>query len=353
MGEPLLVACTLGAVRAGLAGRSRSALVIGALGALVRPEVWPLLVAYGVWCARRDRRIAPLVARRRARSCPILWIAPGLLDAGSAGAARAQTGTSNPAEALGWALVLPLAVAWPLALVALRDRAARVLAAGALAWIAIVIGHDAYGLRGPAALHGARCGDRLRARRRRPRDARRAPARDPPGARRAGARPHADRAARPDQRGAARVAQRGADHGLARQAARGRRRDRPRPAAALRPSGDERCARAHRPCLGRSARRSPRSSASANGRASRARSSSGCRPRPICAATCARTATEVASRGEWRVYSLACPVTASASAATQRRRRGRDPVGQARTLRSGGLVPSTTGSLPVRIGRSL
>lgn len=147
MGEPLLVACTLGAVRAGFAGQARSALALAALGALVRPEAWPLLVVYGVWCARRDRRMVPFVAIV-ALAVPVLWIAPGLLDARSARAAHAQTGTSNPGEALGWALVLPLAVAWPLALVALRDRAARVLAAGALAWIAIVVAMTLLGFAG-------------------------------------------------------------------------------------------------------------------------------------------------------------------------------------------------------------
>jgi hypothetical protein len=137
MGEPLLVALTLGAVRAGLDRRVRTALLLGAVAALIRPEGWPLLIAYGSWCWRDDARARPL-AIAVVLGVPLLWLAPELLGAGSGSAGRAETGTSDPREALGWALALPLAVAWPLALVALRDRRARVLAAGAVAWIAIV-----------------------------------------------------------------------------------------------------------------------------------------------------------------------------------------------------------------------
>ena len=137
MSEPLLVALVLGAVRAGLAARPRLAFVLLALAGLVRPEAWPLLAVYGVWCWRSDRRMRPLVVCV-ALVVPVLWLAPELLGAGHGGARRAQTGTSNPAESLEWAALLPLAVAWPLALAALRDRAARLLAVGALAWIAVV-----------------------------------------------------------------------------------------------------------------------------------------------------------------------------------------------------------------------
>ena len=79
---------------------------------------------------------------------PALWLAPELLGAGDGGARQAQTGTSNPAESLGWAALLPLAVAWPLALAALRERAARLLAVGALAWIAVVAAMTVAGFAG-------------------------------------------------------------------------------------------------------------------------------------------------------------------------------------------------------------
>ena len=146
MSEPLLVALVLAALRAGLAGRVRSTLGLLALAALVRPEAWLLLAAYGLWRAARDRRARPLVAALLLGAA-LLWLAPELLAGGGGGGAagRARRGTGDPLEALGWAFVLPLAVAWPLALVAVRgagagDRTAvvRGLAGAALGWIALV-----------------------------------------------------------------------------------------------------------------------------------------------------------------------------------------------------------------------
>ena len=94
MSEPLLVALVLGAVRAGLAARPRLAFVLLALAGLVRPEAWPLLAVYGVWCWRSDRRMRPLVVCV-ALVVPVLWLAPELLGAGHGGARRAQTGTTT------------------------------------------------------------------------------------------------------------------------------------------------------------------------------------------------------------------------------------------------------------------
>lgn len=147
MSEPLLVALVLGAVRAGLAGRARTALVLGALAALVRPEAFGLLALYGLWCWRADPRARP-VAVVVALVVPALWLGPALLLEGPASTRRAQTETSDPLEALGWAALLPLAVAWPLALGALRDPRARVLGAGALVWIAIVAAMTLAGFAG-------------------------------------------------------------------------------------------------------------------------------------------------------------------------------------------------------------
>ncbi len=147
MSEPLLVALVLAAARAGLAGRGRSALVLGALAALVRPEAWPLLVAYALWCWRRDPHVRPLVLVVGV-GVPVAWLAPELLGSGGGGAERAQRGTGDPRETLRRAFVLPIALVWPLALAALRERAARVLAAGAIAWIAIVAAMTLIGFPG-------------------------------------------------------------------------------------------------------------------------------------------------------------------------------------------------------------
>ena len=84
-----------------------------------------------------------------ALAVPALWLAPELLaERGQGSARRAQTGTSDPLEALGWAALAPLAVAWPLALAALRDRRARVLGAGALGLVAIVAAMTVAGFAG-------------------------------------------------------------------------------------------------------------------------------------------------------------------------------------------------------------
>ncbi|MBW3609395.1 MAG: hypothetical protein KY463_13810, partial [Actinobacteria bacterium] len=147
MSEPLLVALVLGAVDAALRDRPRAALALGAAAALVRPEAWPLLALYGLWCWRARPRTRALGVGF-ALGVPALWLAPELLAAGGGGAERAQRGTSDPLEALGWAFALPLLVAWPLALLALRDHAARVLAAGSLLWIATVAAMTTIGFAG-------------------------------------------------------------------------------------------------------------------------------------------------------------------------------------------------------------
>lgn len=147
MSEPLLVALVLGTVRTALAGGARWALVLGALAALLRPEAWPLLALYGLWCWRTEPRSRAAVAAI-GLVVPALWLAPELLADGGGGADRAQRDTSDPLEALGRATLLPLAVSWPLALLALRGRAARVLATAALLWIAVVAAMTTIGFAG-------------------------------------------------------------------------------------------------------------------------------------------------------------------------------------------------------------
>ncbi len=157
MSEPLLVALVLGAVLAALDGRSRSALVLAGLAALVRPEAWPLLGAYGIWRWREEPALRPWLAGA-AVAVPALWIVPDLVASGGAASAgeRAQRGSGGAGhdllEAIGRAAAMPLVAAWPLALLASargRERGpVRVIAAGALAWIAIVAVMAAAGFPG-------------------------------------------------------------------------------------------------------------------------------------------------------------------------------------------------------------
>ena len=173
MSEPLLVALVLGAVAAGLDGRSRLALGLGGLAALVRPEAWPLLALFGLWRWRAEPGLRPWIAGV-ALAVAASWVVPELLAGGGASSAgeRALRGDESAVEAvlevLGRAIAMPLAVAWPLAALALAFQrvpgekrrhggrfsplssggAVIVLATGALAWIAIVAAMAAAGFPG-------------------------------------------------------------------------------------------------------------------------------------------------------------------------------------------------------------
>jgi hypothetical protein len=52
--EGLLAAATLWAVAAHLDGHRRAAVLLGLAAALLRPEAWPFLFAYGLWAWRAD-----------------------------------------------------------------------------------------------------------------------------------------------------------------------------------------------------------------------------------------------------------------------------------------------------------
>ena len=146
MSEPLLVTLVLGAVAAALCGRSRAVLALAGAAALVRPETWPLLAAYGLWRWRSEPALRPWVAGL-AIAVPALWVAPELLAGGGASAGeRALRGGGEPVheflEVFTRAAPMPLAATWPLALLAVawrpHDRALVTLAAGAVAWIGVV-----------------------------------------------------------------------------------------------------------------------------------------------------------------------------------------------------------------------
>jgi hypothetical protein len=148
--EGLLAAAALWAVLAHLAGRTRAALVLATAAALLRPEVWPFLGLYGLWLWRADRAARPAVAAA-AIVVPLLWLGPDALGTGGAlSASRAARGEpslgSAALEDVPGLAVLADAVALltvPATLAAVAGtiagpRLARVLAAAAAAWIAIV-----------------------------------------------------------------------------------------------------------------------------------------------------------------------------------------------------------------------
>jgi hypothetical protein len=154
--EGLLVALVLWAVDRHLDGARRQALVLGFAAALLRPEVWPFLGAYGLWIWLRDRPARPLVAGL-ALLVPALWFLPELWGSGDPlrASSRARTpdlGTVAFAErpafevtqgALG---LVPLFVfvgaGLALAVAGLRrsreNDVALALGLGAIGWVAII-----------------------------------------------------------------------------------------------------------------------------------------------------------------------------------------------------------------------
>jgi hypothetical protein len=95
--EPLMVALIAGAVLAHDAGARRTAAVLTFAAALVRPEVWPFALLYGVWLVGRDWRRAAILT---VCSAVVLgaWAVPELLHTGAT-AVGAATGKATSASA--------------------------------------------------------------------------------------------------------------------------------------------------------------------------------------------------------------------------------------------------------------
>ena len=149
LSEPLLVALVLGAVDRQLSARPDQGFALALAAALVRPEAWPFLAVYGAWLWSRSPELRRLVIGGGV-VVALLWFGLDLLGSGSplTGAERARGATGSPPaeglEAVGRVLDMVLAGLWVTAGYAAwtawrRDeRPIVVLAAGALAWIAVV-----------------------------------------------------------------------------------------------------------------------------------------------------------------------------------------------------------------------
>jgi hypothetical protein len=148
--EGLLVAALLWAVVAHLDGHRHRTLALLTAAALLRPEVWPFLGAYGLWMWRTEPAVRRWVIAAGV-AVPLLWLGPDLLGVGGAvRASRAARGEPSPGSAglddVPGLAVLADAVAmitWPAAIavaagVVLGPRIVRVLAAAAGAWILLV-----------------------------------------------------------------------------------------------------------------------------------------------------------------------------------------------------------------------
>jgi hypothetical protein len=165
--EGILIALSLWAVERHLDGHHRQALMLGFFAALLRAEVWPFVAAYAVWLWFRElgtRRLSLGLAAL----VPALWLVPELIGSGdalrAAGRAREPTmGSGVPALAAHPALALldsateavifPVLIGFALALVKPRprpgvDRITLALAAGVLAWVAVVAAMTQAGFSG-------------------------------------------------------------------------------------------------------------------------------------------------------------------------------------------------------------
>jgi hypothetical protein len=161
--EGLLVALVLWSIERHLAGKPLPAFALGVAAALIRPEVWPFLGAYGLLLWLREPGLRWHVAFGLA-AVPALWFLPELWGSGDALRASSRAlapdpGTATltrnpPLEALRGAAGLLM---WPLQAAALagaawavarRERAIIALAGGGLAWIALVVAMTALGYPG-------------------------------------------------------------------------------------------------------------------------------------------------------------------------------------------------------------
>lgn len=148
---PLVLTLSLWAVDRHLDGHRRQALVLATAAGLLRPEIWPFLVAYGAWLWWREPSRRILVASALA-VVPVLWFGGDWWGSGSpwqgAEAAAVVTGdaTSRFGLALGRAARAVIVPAWVAAAVAVLaswregDRSPALLGGAALAWLALVVG---------------------------------------------------------------------------------------------------------------------------------------------------------------------------------------------------------------------
>jgi hypothetical protein len=147
---PATAALAVWAVERHLADRPGTALALVTALALDRPEAWPLLGLYALWCLAR-RRVPWWAVGLALVSVPVLWFGGDLWGSGDLwhGAGVAQVYAEDPDRVVDSLRRVGEVVAgptWPAAVVALalavraRDRVVPALAALAGAYVAVVVG---------------------------------------------------------------------------------------------------------------------------------------------------------------------------------------------------------------------
>ena len=96
--EGLLVAFCLWAVERHLDGHRRQAFLLGVLAGLLRPELWPFLLAYGLWLMWREPATRGLVVGCGALTL-VLWFLPEYLGSGDLFRAASRAREPNPDSA--------------------------------------------------------------------------------------------------------------------------------------------------------------------------------------------------------------------------------------------------------------
>jgi hypothetical protein len=134
--EGLLVAFVLWGIERHLDGRYRQAFVLAFLAALLRPEVWLFLGAYGLWLWLVDRRARWLILGGFGL-IPVLWFLPELWGSGNVwrAADRARKPNPNSPAFARHPFVQVLKDTWPLVITPVKVGAAFALVLATVAWV--------------------------------------------------------------------------------------------------------------------------------------------------------------------------------------------------------------------------
>jgi hypothetical protein len=158
--DPMIVALCLAAIDAHLSGRPRLAFALGVLGSLGRPEMWPFLGLYAIWCWRAIPEMRQFVAGGLLVML-VMWFGipaltsrtPFVAASNALGSGRAlhgnkALGTIGRFLALHELAVELLALLAVLLAVLRRERTTLVLAGGVVVWVIVEIAFALHGWPG-------------------------------------------------------------------------------------------------------------------------------------------------------------------------------------------------------------